>query len=85
MKPESTLRRTCETTGLAVGFLLAACLVLTPGCGTSSAKPPEPSVTTGREPVAPPRAKAGGKRDVEAYDDLRERRAKKRLAAQARG
>ena len=31
------------------------------------------------------RVNAGGKRDVEAYGDLRERRAKRHLAAQARG
>jgi hypothetical protein len=79
-------------TGLAAGLLLAACLVLTPGCGTATANPPvspettgPEAVTTGRVPVTSPRVKAGGRRKVEAWDDLRERRARNRLAAQAQG
>jgi hypothetical protein len=84
MRHESTVRTTCGRAGLAAGLLLAACLVLTPGCGTETPKPPESPVTTGREPAAPPQVKAGGRRNVEVYDDLRERRAKGRLAAQAR-
>ena len=40
MKRESNLLRICERTGVAAGFLLAACLVLTPGFATSTAKSP---------------------------------------------
>jgi hypothetical protein len=79
-------------TGLAAGLLLAACLVLTPGCGTATATSPVSPVTTGREavstgrvPEASPRVKAGRRRNVEAWDDLKERRAKNRLAAQGQG
>ena len=75
-------------TGLAAGLLLAACLVLTPGCGTATATSPASPVTTGREavstgrvPVTSPRIKAGRKRNVEVWDDLKERRARNRLGS----
>lgn len=81
-------------TGLAAGLLLAACLVLTPGCGTATATATSPAspVTTGREavstgrvPATSPRIKAGRKRNVEAWDDLKGRRARNLTAAQAQG
>jgi hypothetical protein len=79
-------------TGLAAGLLLAACLVLTPGCGTATATSPASPVTTGREavstgrvPATSPRIKAGRKRNVEAWDDLKGRRARNLTAAQAQG
>jgi hypothetical protein len=85
MIPDPNHRRTWTTTGLAAGLLLATCVVLTPGCGTETPKPPVSPATTAVEPPSPPRVKAKGKRNVEAFDDLRERRAKKRLAAQNQG
>jgi hypothetical protein len=85
MKPESKPRRTWKPTGLAAGILLATCLVLSPGCGTETPKPPVSPATTAVAPSTPSRVKAKVKRNVEAYDDLRERRAKKRLAAQTPG
>jgi hypothetical protein len=92
MKHESTSRVTCGTTGLAAGLLLAACLVLTPGCGTATANPQVSPETTGLEAVptgrvaeTSPRVKAGRRRKVEGWDDLKERRAKDRLSAQAQG
>jgi hypothetical protein len=78
--------------GLAAGLLLAACLVLTPGCGTATATPPASpattgaqAVSTGRVPLASPRIKAGRRRNVEAWDDLKGRRARNLTAAQAQG
>ena len=79
-------------TGLAAGLLLAACLVLTPGCGTATATPPVSPVTTGREavttgrvPVSSPGSRPAGGVMSRSGDDLKERRARNRLAAQARG
>jgi len=83
MKTDSNPRRTWKTTGL----LLVTCFVLSPGCGTEPPKPPVSPATTAVEPSSSPKvkAKAKGKRNVEAYDDLRERRAKKRLASPTQG
>jgi hypothetical protein len=84
MKLDPTTRRTWKTTGLA-GLLLAAWLVLTPGCGTDAPKPPETPATAVLETSTSPQGKAKGKAKVEEYDDLKERRAKRRLAAQGPG
>ncbi|SIO57224.1 hypothetical protein SAMN05444166_5364 [Singulisphaera sp. GP187] len=82
MKLVPNFRRVWQTTGLAAGLLLASCLVLTPGCGTEAPKPLEPLAPT-TAPEVKAKAKVG--KNVEAYDDLKERRAKKRLAAQNPG
>jgi hypothetical protein len=85
MKPDSNPRRTWKTTGLAAGLLLVTCSVLSSGCGTEPPKPPVAPATTAIDPPSAPKLKAKGKRNVEAFDDLRERRAKRRLAAQSQG
>ncbi|AGA27874.1 hypothetical protein [Singulisphaera acidiphila] len=81
MKLDPNPQHAWKTNGLAVGFLLATCFVLTPGCGSEAPKPPAAFTI----PVSsdPPQVKAKAKGKGEAFDDLRERRAKKRLAAQS--
>ena len=82
MRRDSTPRQACKTTGVATGLLLAACLALTPGCGTEAPKPVASLAMFSFETPTTPQVKAKGKGNVERYDDLKERRARRRLAAQ---
>jgi|GEM_PF-5584785 hypothetical protein len=86
MKLDPNHRRTWHATGFAAGLLLATGLVLTPGCGSETPKPPpEASATPAVDAAPTAKTKSKGKPGYEAYDDLKERRAKRRMAAQAEG
>jgi len=80
MKFDPTDRRAWATTGLG-GLALAACLLLTPGCGGDAPKPVQTPATAELSASPAPQVKAKGKSRVEQFDDLRERRAKRLASA----